>query len=160
MKRVLAVVLALCLLAPCAYAAGYDISYYTWEYNLNTVITGANKLPEGGYTFDGQYYTWTADDGEITGFILDEDTGKIQTGFCVCSGESKIGDFLSRCATIAFTLDTVDDLASIYLCLLGQYFKAKSGEENRDDFIRSGVAMNIDLLNDGKYLFIFTNVLL
>ncbi len=156
MKKLIVVIIVLFMLVPYTYAEVYDIDFFEFEYNLNTVITGAKKLPENGYTFDGHYYQWITDDGEITGFIVGK-SGKINQGFCVCSGEDKIGDFLSRCATIAFTLDTIDDLTPIYTCLMYQYFKAKTGEENSTDIIRTGVVMHITLMENGKYLFLIVN---
>jgi hypothetical protein len=156
MKKLFVIALILCLLIPSVQAEMEDIDYFTFEYNINTVLTGAEKLKEGAYSFDGKYYEFISGDGEITGFILDE-SGKINQGFCICNSEENIGDFFARCATLAFTLDCIEDISNIYTILLDQYFTIRIGQENEADIVNIGVVMEMTRVNNGKYLFQFVN---
>ena len=157
MKKLLAVALVLCLLIPCAYAEMADIDYFTFEYNINTVLTGAEKLKEGAYSINGVYYEFVSGNGEITGFIVDE-SGRIYQGFCICNSEEKMGDYLARCATLAFTLDRIEDISNIYTVLLDQYFTIRTGQENETGIVNTGVVMKMTRMNNGKYLFQFVNM--
>lgn len=157
MKKLLAMVLCFALLLPPALAADYTIDDFTIDFNLYAVLTGAEKLPEKGYSKEGPRYVWYSESNDIVGYTENEN-GIIRTGFCICYDESRIGSFLSNAAAMAFTFCPADDVALIYLHLLDLYFTAKTGAETEHATISDHALISLYRHDNGAFFFIITKI--
>lgn len=152
MKKILVLLLAFCLFAPCFAESAKDIEYYVDEYNTWAYFVGTKELDlstatktTNGYFFD----TANNSDWLKIEFI---DNGITCTTNCI--GNKDAGDFLKRAVALCMMLNGTDDMDDIFFYVTYGYMMAKPNETSERYFLNAKSGLAFLCSEDNNYGFI------
>ena len=156
MKKVMCVLLILCIFPVCAFAS--DLDDVLFDFNIYAEILGAQKLEgtpdisdKGTFTM----ITYKISEDIYAGFY--EQNGKITSGFVACYGSENEGDFLALSAAHLWHFCGVADGMDAYMLLLSDFFDARQGKET-DPAPVGNVLISTGSIKNGGLSFICTMI--
>lgn len=155
MKRILCVLLILCLLPACAFSVS-NLETMVIQHNLYNLLTGAAEITGAptklGTTKNGIVYQYIVN-GVKVGFFVDDDIVK---GVYCKATEEYCGELLSQSASILYNICGTETSSYWYPSLLNQFLIARAGTNYKTEerpYIRN-VCMFTMTKEDGVYTFL------
>ena len=136
MKRIICVLLILCVLPVCAFSETLDMSVVL--YNSMAEILGISELPKD-YNTERQENgkeRYTFDISDSLKCIFAVNNGNVEGCTVVCFYATEYVEFIAMCMSAAFAV-APDDSLSMYPGILFQFYDVRAGKEAKYGYYKN-----------------------